>query len=471
MAKILIVLPYSGRGFGGGLAVFNADITKAFAEKHDVRLLTMGFGDPRVQPLQADHGNAKLLYIKNSDVAAMQVQGAGIGESDRNKLYDLFNDDELLLRDNIKQLIEGGEKWTPQVIVGHSRFSGPAAISIRDTWYKDAKALYFMHSFPVEGSVLSGYEAYEESSSAAVAKKKFDTEKMWMPKADLVVAVGPLIRNGVQLILGQDKIVPIHECIGGVKVADTPVPFDQLAYQKAGVTNFLFLGRANAPIKGLDDIIMAAVALRTLPITITIRYWSDNTYLSGPVTKDDVQAYVNGALNTKDPACKIRVTIAGKTEDPAAEVRKYHGLLMPSYIEHFGLVPFDALGEGVPVLVNEISGIGMFLADTARFGHFGPPCVVEDFTAPQRPLQPADYLQNVAKTAFDNRPVAWADAIRKYMQEVPERFVGALTIYNVLKGYSWADCAQGVMAAVAKQTSGKKPIVTVQRENGDIAEL
>ena len=76
---------------------------------------------------------------------------------------------------------------------------------------------------------------------------------------------------------------------------------------------------------------------------------------------------------------------------------------MPSYIEHFGLVPFDGLAHGVPVLINELSGAAMFLGDETRFGDLGKPSIVEDFDPnKKRPLKPSDYRKR-CPDAFNNR--------------------------------------------------------------------
>jgi glycosyltransferase involved in cell wall biosynthesis len=464
MANILIVLPYSGRRFGGGVAVFNAEITKALKlENHDVKLLTMRLPD-KLNPLSDEHGNAELLYIENDRTLQMVDPGGASGDEDRNLLYKLFNSEEVLLSEAVRTTIQAGA-WSPDIIIGHSRFSGPAAILLREKWFKKAKAVYFVHSIPVEGSVLKGYEAYEEPITSEVALQKFEMEKAWMPRANLVVAVGPLIRAGVAMILQQAKSsVRVHECIGGVDTDLEPVK-----YEPKKTVDLLFLGRASAPIKGLEDLLLAALKLKDEDICIDVRYWDDRTYAADrTVNRQNVQEWVDGLLGDESKR-HIRVNIKEKTTNVRDEVRTHHGLLMPSYIEHFGLVPFDALGHGIPVLVNEISGAGMFLGDETRFGKYGPPCVVMDFDLRlKRPLQPANFLVNVAKDAFDNRPDAWAKAIHEFAQNVPARFAGAHEIHRILKGFSWRDCAQGIIAGAAEDGDS---LITVQGGNGTILKL
>lgn len=460
MANILMVLPYSGRKFGGGLAVFNAALTKALMEEgHDVRLLTMELPAP-CAPGGEEHGNARILCIENEVTRQMRDPGGAAGEDERALLYKLINSKQVLLDPKVHALVRE-DGWSPQVIVGHSRFSGPAAIKLKQAWFPEAKAAYFVHSIPVEGSVLSGYEAYEERITSEVAERKFQKEKKWMPQADLVVAVGPLILAGVTMILQQANArVPVHECIGGVEMGADPVDF----VPPYPTVKLLFLGRASAPIKGLEDLVLAALKLRVRNICIDVRYWDDRTYSAErTVRRADVQAWVDGVLGPMRDR-NIRVNILDKTTEVSEEVRAHHALLMPSYIEHFGLVPFDALAHGVPVLVNEISGAGLFLGDERRFGQFGPPCVVRDFAPDKaRPLRPADFLGDVARDAFDERPDAWARAIADLADHLEQRYKGARKILKVLKGYSWQDCARAfVTASLASRQ------VTVQGGGGEV---
>jgi glycosyltransferase involved in cell wall biosynthesis len=455
--KILIVLPYSGRNFGGGLAVFNAALTKALkAEGHDVKLLTMEL-KTECSPQPEEHGGATLLQIKNSQTKAMTDPGGAAGEKDRTMLYDLFNNKNIVCDPAVKELL--GTTWVPDIITGHSRFSGPAAIHLKKTWFNSAKVAYFVHSIPVEGSVLAGYKAYEENINTEVAKAKVKQEQEWMPQADVIVPVGPFIGAGVRYYMPKGANPAIHECIGGVDVEPTAVSYTA----PNTALNLLFLGRASAPIKGLEDLLLAALELRQHDIRIDIRYWDDREYSKGKVGSEDVQKFVDGLLGKKEER-KIEVNILGKTNDVKGEVKKYHAILMPSYIEHFGLVPFDALACGVPVLANEISGAGMFLSNKDIFGEDGEVFVVKDFDDRlPRPLKPADFLGLVARDAFDKRPEAWANAITNLQTHLQTRFTQAKNCYEILKDYKWEHCAKAVVTAALESQPGR---ATVQGRTG-----
>lgn len=485
MSKILIVLPFSGRTFGGGLAVFNEELTKALATTgHDVVLLTMDLPHG-LNPDMALHGNASVITIRNDVVSGMSKDvGGPKGEQERNKLYSLFNQPDVLLQPST---LEQFGSWVPDLIIGHSRFSGPAAIMLRDQWFPNAKAEYFLHSIPVEGKVLVGYDAYLEDIDADVAERKFAQEKEWMPRADVVVAVGPLIRAGATMILEEaGSSVRVHECIGGTTVSDHLVSYAEPASAVKPPTTLLFIGRASAPIKGFEDIILAALLLRKMNLHIKVRYWDTREYKSktDQSQSQDVQentvtivdlAYVNefvhGAFGPVQDGDAIRFDVLGKLnskQELEEEIRSSHAVLMPSYIEHFGLVPFDGLALGVPVLINEISGAAMFLGDEGRFGKFGQPSIVHDFDPDvARPLKPVDFLGDVASTAFDTRPQAWADAIHRFIEEIPLRFDYAHNLSQQLKRYTWSDCGQAAVDTALNSTCEQYP-VTVQGPGGRV---
>jgi glycosyltransferase involved in cell wall biosynthesis len=351
-------------------------------------------------------------------------------------------------------------------------------VLLKKTYFPEAKVEYFLHSYPVEGAILTGYNAYRESIDTHLAQTKLAREKEWMQQSDVVVPVGAFLRAGALKLLGGAK-VRVHECIGGTEVDGALV-----TYTAPGDTaTLLFNGRANAPIKGLEDILLAAAMLRDdetwrtpfKKIQINVRYWGDKTYRDGStVDIGYVQSFANGIVKPDDPQAHrpVTVTIKGGTPDIMAEVRGSHAVMMPSYIEHFGLVPIEALGVGVPVLVNEVSGAGMFLGDPKRFGTLGQECVVHDFHKRISPSAPDDFLEprNIPRDAFDNRPHAWANAIKALLDTLAHRFEGAHSIGTVLReSYLWTHCAKGVVDA-AGIAYAKSP-VTQQGPKGVIWDI
>jgi glycosyltransferase involved in cell wall biosynthesis len=116
-------------------------------------------------------------------------------------------------------------------------------------------------------------------------------------------------------------------------------------------------------------------------------------------------------------------------------VRSADVVIMPSRGEDFGSVPFDAVCEGVPVLVPDDSGIGTFLTNPAFFdADLTGPCLVHHGPGPL-PLELwtsrlASVLSDLA--AARRRAGLIGDAIRS-MTRTPEgarALTGALSAMN-----------------------------------------
>jgi glycosyltransferase involved in cell wall biosynthesis len=473
-----MVAPFSGRKVGGGLATLNQQLTEALAADgaNDVRMLT-----PRLPAHSAadpsDHGEAQFVYL--DDPKGDQRKLLSASEEDREEIYELLG--KAAGEQSIKDVIGAG--WVPDIIIGHSRFSGPAAVTLRNNWYPDARVAYFLHSYPVEGTLLTG--------DRKIADAKIKQEQEWMPQADVVLAVGPLLRAGAQQILsgvsGTHR-ARVHEFIGGTPLDPDPVTYLGVQPGKPRL-ELLMIGRASARIKGFEDLLVAVTQLEDLDVDLHVRI---RGYANDPVEVMRAQEFVDGLMvsvphvqehgfkRMADGAYERQhhyinrvevLELAQSTHVINADIRRSHAVLMPSYVEHFGLSPLEAAGHGVPILVNQMSGAGMFLADTSRFEEaIGDASVVRDLTfRPDRPLNVGEFLARTPVDVYDKRPEAWAAAIRQLADPsvLEQRFIMARKLYETLKGYSWAHCAKALVAA-ADPKWGKQP--TVQVANGEVRE-
>jgi glycosyltransferase involved in cell wall biosynthesis len=459
--NILMVSPYSGRAVGGGLAVMSQELTKAFGEKHSVKLVTMEVPNA-FKPDKTLHGKADIIFIENEKSATFDQLGSN--EEQRNELYKAINSDEVVKSISIK--LNG---FYPDIIIGHSRFSGPAAIKLKKQFFPKAKVEYFLHSYPIEGSILVGHKAYDEPIDDTLAHTKLTQEKEWMAQADVAVGVGPLLRCGATLILGErNGQCRVHECIPGTSIGGDVT----LATSKS--VQLLMSGRANVPIKGFEDLLLAVGKLRekNSDVKLTIRGWAQKRYNRGEgwadedrknyatyqnlVLASDVQKWAEGVLGVDGI---VKVEDITKEEDVLRnEICQSWAVLMPSYAEHFGLVPFDALGLGVPVLMSEVSGAAMFLGDKDRFKDLASSFIVHDFGAENtaRPLIGRDFLTNVGEDAFDRRPEAWAAAIDALISDKARSFERAAGIRKELRRYTWQHCAQALISAAYSRASISK---------------
>ena len=445
MAKILVVLPFSGAAVGAGLAIVNAQLTKALAaEGHDVKLLTLTL-PKNSWPTQDEHGRAQIIQYPD-ETARMMVQ-PNSDDEERAKLYDIIN----ALPDKANPAQLGLDDWQPDIIIGHSRFSGPAAVKLRNRYFPKAQVLYFVHSIPIEGVIVAGYGVNKPETS----EQKQIMEVQWMTQADVIVPVGPLIRLGVEKMLAEAYPNPtqpfrVHEFIAGVTMPERTGPTEK-PDKLDGAPELLMIGRADAPLKGFEDMIIAAQTLRDNKVNIRLRI---RGYGKDPVAVKRVQEFVTTTLDGRtqggspDPmTLRIEVLPLTDTRDQLfVDIQRADGVLMPSYLEHFGLSPMDGLAFGKPILVNELSGFGMFIGDPQRFGKCGAACVVRDYTGQEQPLTMAN-LEPPAKDVFDGRPDVWAIAMQDLVTNQRDRAMDAERLAKQLDGYRWSYTVAALLAS------------------------
>jgi hypothetical protein len=108
----------------------------------------------------------------------------------------------------------------------------------------------------------------------------------------------------------------------------------------------------------------------------------------------------------------------------------------------------DGLAFGKPILVNELSGFGMFIGDPQRFGRPGAACVVRDYTGREQPLTVAD-LEPPAKDVFDGRPDVWAIAMQDLVTNLHDRRTDAEQLGKRLSGYQWPNTVEALLHSAA----------------------
>ncbi|MEV5988652.1 glycosyltransferase family 4 protein [Streptomyces sp. NPDC052051] len=394
--RILVLSDVSGNGLGG-VPVFNEQISMALAARgHDVTLLT-------VDPVREGHQGITLRTVQ-------PPEGDVEGRHWLEQQCATLNPTTFGLPDPNQQPFD--------LIVGHSRFSGPAAVAIRDNWYTEARVAHFLHTSPERLPYVQHANDPEKAQNKAA--KDSAIERAVMSRADVVVGVGPLLTEEAKQLAASNQQVPSsHELVPGTKIE----PLVQRAQQHDGPLQLLGLGRANDMLKGFEDAAQAVKLLneRGIAVHLTVR----------------------GAPDTALPAVQERLKLLGgehvtvlpfSTDKDAIrnDIRQADALIMPSKHEGFGLVATEALGHGVPVLVNEDSGAARFLQNADRFPpQIGAPCVVPE---------PANR---------EERILEWAAAIQDLKEQLPQRTQDAAQLREILKSYSWEHAATSLAQASA----------------------
>ncbi|WP_329448369.1 glycosyltransferase family 4 protein (plasmid) [Streptomyces sp. NBC_01426] len=397
----------SGRG-EGGVEVFNQELSEALARRHNVTLFT-------ANPDMPQHEGIQRVVTTRPPVLGPGpgVEGAPAEMERRDWLKHLAGQEprQYGLEDPASQPYD--------IVVAHSRFSGPAAVELRDTWYRDARVVHFLHTSPERLPFVKGFPP-EKAEYKAVRDSSI--ERAAMGRVDVVAGVGPLLSEVSRGLSSQGVNVPhSHEVIPGSRVHD-PVQHDPAPER----LNLLVMGRVDDPLKGVRD---AAEAVQLLneggtSVHLTVR----------GIPAEQVQAELVklGRLTGGNVTVKPRTSSVDELNE---DIRGSHAVIMPSKHEGFGMVAPEGLAHGVPVLVNEESGAAQFLQDPDRVPPaIGGPCVV---------AEPTDST---------SRAEAWAAAIYRLKQELPQRQAGALHLRETLQEYTWDHAAQATVEAAMSQT-------------------
>ncbi|MEV0481013.1 DUF4157 domain-containing protein [Streptomyces sp. NPDC050508] len=418
--RVLVVSDVSGLGLGG-VPVFNMELVKGLAPQYDVTMLT-------VDPDPYDEGK------KLSEHSAPPELGGA-----RPHIVNIPAPAGVQPRDALVGLTKSGspdprlpqDKDAFDVIIGHSRFSGPGAEAIRKAWYPRARLVHFLHTSPLRLDVIKN-----ERQSAG---RKSKAERTAMHRADLVAGVGPLLAKEAERLSQQIIRVPaVHEFVPGTPIGPLVEsgPSGRSDGEKQGPTGLKLLlpGRAEDEIKGVEAAVQAIGILRRRGVDahLTVRGGPDPGKKPTEYKhwQNIISQYGEGGV-TMLPFTTIAKELDQDRTDADA-------LIMPSLHEGFGLVATEGAGRGIPVLVNGESGAAQFLE---RLGELGVPSVVN------APVEIDRGTGGQTTESRDARAQAWADAIEKLVNELPKRREDAKKLRETLEQYSWQHAAQALIEA------------------------
>ncbi|WP_051653780.1 glycosyltransferase [Kitasatospora cheerisanensis] len=246
----------------------------------------------------------------------------------------------------------------PDLVLGHSRITGPAAKKLADDFFPAARRLHFVHMAPDE---IEWYKPDRGSDAGLRAEERTDIERALGRSAHRVVAVGPWLH---------DQFLAEFTDSPGRQPLRLDPGFDVFTSPPSRVppggrpVRVLLLGRVeDARLKGLD--LAAAACGRAAR-------WMEEDGLRG------VRLLVRGAPEAA--AEEQRAQIMAWAGNPRLDVvvRGYAAsrdridndlnsaslLVMPSRAEGFGLVGVEAIAHGLPVLVGSESGLAQLLRET-----------------------------------------------------------------------------------------------------------
>ncbi len=325
-----------------------------------------------------------------------------------------------------------GEAW---VWLGHDTVSGGLALQLRERFAGSKVALIHHMAF-------GAYVDFKKLSSQEAAAKR-EQQRTLFSQADLCLAVGPMLRDQLEDLLGADAKVEML-------VPGLAQPAEVNEQAPNNFTAFV-AGRL-----GMEDdrIKQGALAVRAYGQALA-KAFSKETYKNCPIRKspslrmrgvpDVAQAPVRKLLGEAGGRV-VNCDLAPFGEDRDAYFRDLAGssvAMMPSWHDGFGLVAWEAIACAVPVVIGEQSGVHRLLQERQISLHQSVRGVAVQGHLPEDADEPnhsdAD-VEAVRDALFD-----LGDHIHQYKQDA----VALATILRREHDYTWPRCARDLLVAMA----------------------
>ncbi|WP_327255092.1 phosphorylase family protein [Streptomyces sp. NBC_01244] len=245
----------------------------------------------------------------------------------------------------------------PDLIIGHGRITGPAAVHLNEDCFPKARRLHIIHMAPDE---IEWHKLDATTDRAQLAEDRTEIERELAATAHRTFAIGPRLHGRFSNALCEADVLPPLQLDPGFDLQPgvlpaprTPPPGFPLKVLLAGRTD-------DARLKGVD------LAARALGLVHELRT---------KASTDPVELLVRGALLGEGEAQRneiigwsgvhaLEVTVRGFSPDPGRldqDMGCASLVIMPSRSEGFGLIGVEAIIRGVPLLVSGNSGLAQLL--------------------------------------------------------------------------------------------------------------
>jgi glycosyltransferase involved in cell wall biosynthesis len=402
----------------GGINSFNSDFLTAFGVGyHQNAQIVCVVTEASPEALsEASRAHVKLLPLPYVPVA--KSFDSAIGETGV----------DLVMKSQIK--------FDPDrtIWLGHDLITGEAALAAAKTAGGRSAVIHHMS--------YSDYESVAEDSQSA--QTKIHQQTVILEKADLVLAIGPLLRDAATDRLSTSKRV--HMLIPGLAEIDP---------QEAPKTFVAFLsGRLSADAarikQGHLGVAAFAVAekrarddgvpepMRRQPKLLLRGVDFEDRFSLASSTPHDAETHLK-KFAEKYAEAVINLHALPFTEDRQQlyrELSRSSVALMPSWHEGFGLVAWEAIAAGVPLILGENSGVYRFLEEEHPGAEKGYVYSVDVKAQSEFPYFRTEDLE------------ATADALKTIAADPAKARKKASSLRNLLlEENSWVSCCEDVVAA------------------------
>jgi len=315
------------------------------------------------------------------------------------------------------------------VWLGHDRITGKAAIASAKKEGGRSAVIHHMS--------YAAYESYAENSG--IANRKEREQREIFQQCDLALAVGPLLRDALHDIFGGAR--PLAMLVPGlpeIPVREPPLTFtaflsgrlsDDATRIKQGHLGIAAFAKAHrdACTSGMPQDLCNQPRLVLRGVDFEPR----GVAVSRPPTVDPETELKEFAEKYADRVINLHaLPYTQDREELYTELSAASVALMPSWHEGFGLVAWEAIAAGVPLILSKQSGVYRLLE--SELPGAGPGCV-----------HPIDVRGATSHPFFHNEDVrAVSTALRGIAQDSAQARRKAGILRNLLGGYTWSACVE-----------------------------
>jgi hypothetical protein len=327
----------------GGINSFNVDFLKAFAgvNYHQARTICV-VPMASVEEMELAAGEQITLIslaILDSKVLPPIVESAAWEKiKEKVGLFDLEN----------------------TIWLGHDSITGPIALAAAQK--RGGRCAVINHM------TYASYEAFCETSE--IGARKEDEQRNLFKDVDIPLAVGPLLRDALADMLDADTVPMLIPGLPEITVRKNPKKFKGFISGRL-VDDARKVKQAHLGIAAFAD---------------AIRQADENPVLPDPLRGENEPKLIlrgvsfESGRNSGDGSDALELELKLFSEKYAKRAFPFHALpftvdreklfeelasatlaMMPSWHEGFGLVAWEAIGAGVPVIISRKSGVFQFL--------------------------------------------------------------------------------------------------------------
>lgn len=400
----------------GGINSFNADLLPAVAAAFDGAVKTV------CVVLHAGSAEIEDALSKNVQLVSLGTPGT--------KEFNALPETEVLQKINEAGL----QPYTSETVwLGHDRITGEIALASAKKFGGRSALIHHMS--------YRHYEAFAESGAHAVSKKS--SQKKIFEKADVLLAIGPLLKDALSDML-DDKSV--HMLVPGLPViAHKTVPRNFNAFLSGRLDDSARkIKQAYLGVAAFGDAIYQCTVDTRLPSAFHrdnepwlmlrgIDFEKSDGAIDSQAEADlnkFAEEYAKGVLTLHAlPFTKNR-------EELFNDLRAASVAMMPSWHEGFGLVAWEAIAAGVPLIVSKKSGAYRLLEEFQNGIYTSLVCGISIAGSNTHP-----YFQPNDLKCLSDALIEIAKDPTKFRRKAAELHRGLLTHFN------WSNCAKQLTEA------------------------